>query len=113
MGLHRTLAAGGSSGAADALAQFHERAVQLARTLPGLDEQMRTTAISFSAPVAIRGRRIIIPVDLKPGASRHILMTIASDGDTTMPSRGAFFAALKASKREARRHIKALDRVTT
>ena len=79
----------------------------------GLDEQMRTTAISFSAPVAIRGRRIIIPVDLKPGASRHILMTIASDGDTTMPSRGAFFTALKGSKREARRHIQALDRVKT
>ena len=77
----------------------------------GLDEQTRTTAISFSAPVAIRGRRIILPVDLKPGASRHILMTIASDGDTSMPSRIGFFTALKGAKREARRHIQALHRV--
>jgi glycogen debranching enzyme len=77
----------------------------------GLDEQTRTTAISFSAPVAIRGRRIILPVDLKPGASRHILMSIASDGDTSMPSRIGFFTALKGAKREARRHIQALHRV--
>jgi glycogen debranching enzyme len=40
-------------------------------------------------------------------------MTIASDGDTSRPSRTAFLAALKGAKREARRHIKALDRIAT
>lgn len=79
----------------------------------GLDGQVRTTAIAFSAPVAIREQHIVVPIDLKPGASRHILMTIASDGDTTRPSRAAFFAALKESKREARGHIRALNRLET
>jgi glycogen debranching enzyme len=77
----------------------------------GLDGHVRTTAISFSAPVAIRDQRIIIPLDLKPGASRHILMTIASDGDTKLPSRSAFFNAIKGSRREARHHMKALNRI--
>ncbi|HEU4475760.1 MAG TPA: glycogen debranching N-terminal domain-containing protein, partial [Methyloceanibacter sp.] len=57
----------------------------------GLDGQVRTTAINFSAPVAIRHQRIVLPIELKPGATRHILMTIASDGDTSMPSRQGFF----------------------
>jgi glycogen debranching enzyme len=79
----------------------------------GLDGQVRTTSINFSAPVAIRHQRIVLPIELKPGATRHILMTIASDGDTTMPSRADFFTALKRSKREARRHIRALNRLET
>ena len=64
-------------------------------------------------PVVIRDQRITLPIDLSPGASRHILMTIASDGDTTRPSRESFFTALKGTKREARRHICALNRVMT
>jgi glycogen debranching enzyme len=79
----------------------------------GLDGQTRTTSITFSAPVAIRGRCIVLPVELKPGATRHILMTIASDGGTEQPSRGAFFNALKKRKREARHHIRALNRLET
>jgi glycogen debranching enzyme len=79
----------------------------------GLDGQDRTTSITFSAPVAIRHQRIVLPVELKPGATRHILMTIASDGDTTRPSRQDFFTALKRSKREARAHIRALNRLET
>jgi glycogen debranching enzyme len=79
----------------------------------GLDGQVRTTAITFSAPVAIRQNRIVLPVDLKPGATRHVLMTIASDGDTSMPSREGFFTALKHSKRKARHHIRALNRLET
>jgi glycogen debranching enzyme len=77
----------------------------------GLDGHKRATAISFSAPLAIRDQHIIIPLELKPGESRHILMTIASDGDTARPSRSAFFNAIKASRREARLNIKALNRI--
>jgi glycogen debranching enzyme len=79
----------------------------------GLDGHVRTTAINFSVPVEIREQSIIVPIELKPGASRHILMTIASDGDTTTPSRATFFAALKESKRAARRHIRALNPIKT
>lgn len=79
----------------------------------GLDGQMQVTALTFSVPVVIRDRRIILPIDLKPGGSRHILMTIASDGDTSRPGRATFFAALKGTKREARRHINALNRIKT
>jgi glycogen debranching enzyme len=79
----------------------------------GLDGQMQVTALTFSVPVVIRDRRIILPIDLKPGASRHILMTIASDGDTSRPGGATFFAALKGAKREARRHINALNRIKT
>jgi glycogen debranching enzyme len=79
----------------------------------GLDAQVRTTAITFSAPVDIRQQRIVMPIDLTPGAVRHILMTIASDGDTSMPSRAGFFTALKRHKREARHHIGALNRLET
>lgn len=79
----------------------------------GLDGAVRSTAITLSVPVAIRHQRIIVIVDLKPGESRHILMTIASDGDTTRPSRGAFVAAVKGAKREARRHMHALNRINT
>ena len=79
----------------------------------GLDGQTRTTAINFSAPVAIKHQRIVLPIEIKPGATRHILMTIASDGDTSMPSRQGFFTALKRSKREARYHIRALNRLET
>jgi glycogen debranching enzyme len=79
----------------------------------GLDGHIQKTAITFSAPVAIRKQHIVLPIELKPGASRHILMTISSDGDTTHPSRAAFFTALKKSKREARHHIRALNRLET
>jgi glycogen debranching enzyme len=79
----------------------------------GLDGEVRKTAINFSAPVAIRNQRIVLPIELKPGASRHILMTISSDGDTAHPSRPDFFAALKKSKRAARHHIRALNRLET
>ncbi|HEU4475984.1 MAG TPA: amylo-alpha-1,6-glucosidase [Methyloceanibacter sp.] len=79
----------------------------------GLDGQTRTTSITFSAPVAIRDRRIVLPLELKPGATRHILMAIASDGATEQPSRDAFFNALKKGKREARHHIRALNRLET
>lgn len=75
----------------------------------GLDGQVRATSITLSAPVAIREKLIILPIELKPRASRHILMTIASDGDSAHPSRVGFFTALKQSKREARYHIKALN----
>jgi glycogen debranching enzyme len=40
-------------------------------------------------------------------------MTIASDGGTEQPSRAAFFNALKKGKREARHHIRALNRLET
>jgi glycogen debranching enzyme len=79
----------------------------------GLDGQVRTTAINFSTPVAIGHQRIVLPIEIKPGATRHILMTIASDGDTSMPSRQSFFTALKRSKRQARYHIRALNRLET
>jgi glycogen debranching enzyme len=79
----------------------------------GLDGQFRATSMTFSAPVAIREQRVVIPIDLKPGSTRHILMTIASDGDTERPSRAEFFNALKKSKREARSHIRALNRLKT
>ena len=79
----------------------------------GLDGQVRTTSITFSAPVAIRDRRIVLPIELKPGTSRHILMSVASGDGTERPSRPAFFTALKQSKREARHHIKALNRLET
>jgi len=79
----------------------------------GLDGQLRKTAITFSVPVAIRGQSIFLPVELKPGASRHVLMTIASDGDMARPSRAGFFAALKKSKREAWHHISAINRLET
>ena len=79
----------------------------------GLDGQVRTTSITLSTPVAIKQGRIVLPIKLSPGASRHVMMTIASDGDTTSPSRAAFFGALKGSKREARHHICALRRVET
>ncbi|MEZ0282060.1 glycogen debranching N-terminal domain-containing protein [Methyloceanibacter sp.] len=79
----------------------------------GLDGETRVTALAFSAPAQIRDRRIILPVEVEPSASQHILMTIASDGDTSRPSRTALLAALKGAKREARRHIKALDRIAT
>ena len=79
----------------------------------GLDGQVRRTAITFSVPVVIRDQCIVLPVELKPGANRHILMTIASDGDTACPSRTGFFAALKNSKREAWHHISALNRLET
>ena len=79
----------------------------------GLDGETRVTALAFSAPAQIRDRRIILPVEVEPSASQHILMTIASNGDTSRPSRTAFLAALKGAKREARRHIKALDRIAT
>ncbi len=89
----------------------HDNCLSLA--YHGLDGQMRITAISFSAPVAIRDRLVVVPVDLKPGGSRNILMTIASDGDRTRPSRGAYLTAFRGSKREARRHIQALKRIVT
>ena len=79
----------------------------------GLDGETNVTALAFSVPALIRDRRIILPVEVAPGASQHILMTIASDGDTSTPSRTSFFAALKGAKREVRRHIKALDRIAT
>jgi glycogen debranching enzyme len=79
----------------------------------GLDGQVRTTSITFSAPLAIRQQHIVLPIELKPGAVRQILMTISSDGDTSMPSRADFFTALKRSKREARHHIRALNRLET
>jgi len=79
----------------------------------GLDGQTRTTAITFSEKVMIRDNQIILPIKLEPGASQHILMTIASDGDTGRPSRGEFFTALKYGKRAARRHIGALNKVKT
>ena len=55
----------------------------------------------------------MLPFELKPGASRHVLMTVASDGDMARPSRAGFFAALKHSKREAWHHISAINRVET
>jgi glycogen debranching enzyme len=79
----------------------------------GLDGHVRKTTIAFSAPVAIRGQSIVLPVELKPGASRHVLMTIASDGDISRPSRAGFFAALKKSKRQAWHHISALNPLET
>ena len=48
----------------------------------GLDGETRVTALAFSEPAQIRDRRIILPVEVEPSASQHILMTIASDGDT-------------------------------
>jgi glycogen debranching enzyme len=79
----------------------------------GLDGEHRTTSISFSAPVAIRQQRIVLPIELSPAATRHIFMTIASGGDTTRPSHAGFFTALRRSKREARAHIRALNRLKT
>ena len=79
----------------------------------GLDGQVRRTAITLSEPVVVRGQSIILPIELKPGASRHLLMTISSDGDTTNPRRTGFLAALKNSKLEARHHISALNRLET
>ena len=81
----------------------------------GLDGETKVTALAFSVPAVIRDRRIILPVEVEPGAAarQQILMTIASNGDTSSPSPASFFAALKGAKREARRHIKLLDRITT
>lgn len=91
----------------------HSDANTLRFSYRGLDGQTRTTAMTFSAPVAIRDRRIVLPIELKPGASRHILMTVASDGEAGRPSRNEFFAALKNGKRSARRHMSTLNKVNS
>lgn len=85
----------------------------LALSYRGLDGQTRTTAITFSAPVAIDGQRVTVPIEIKPGERRDVLMTVASDGNTAPPSPAGYFSALKGSKREARHHIRALNRITT
>jgi glycogen debranching enzyme len=75
----------------------------------GLDGKVRSTTISFSVPVTIRGKRATVPIELAPGARRDLLMVIASNGDLDSPSRRTYFAALKASKRSARRNIANLN----
>jgi glycogen debranching enzyme len=79
----------------------------------GLDGHLRKTVITFSAPVAVHGQTVVLPIALKPGESRHVLISIASDGDMARPNRARFFAALKKSKREARHHISAINHLQT
>jgi glycogen debranching enzyme len=77
----------------------------------GLDGQVRRTTVAVSVPAVIKGQRIVIPIELQPGASRHLLLAVSSGGDTTRPTRTEFFSALKGSKREARKRIRALTSV--
>lgn len=79
----------------------------------GLDGQVRQTTISFSVPVEIQGQRIRIPIDLAPGQSGNVIMTVSSGGDVMRPDRGAFLRALKGSKRTARRAIRDLKPIAT
>jgi len=79
----------------------------------GLDGELRRTAISFSLPVVVDGNTISVPLHLEPRRPCHLRMTISSDGDPTQKSRAAFIAGLKNAKRQARRRIRTLDRITT
>ena len=78
-----------------------------------LDGAMHSTTITLSVRAAIVDKRIILPVDLEPGGSKHILLTVSGNADMARPSRTAFLAALKGAKREARHHIKALNQIIT
>jgi glycogen debranching enzyme len=79
----------------------------------GLDGHIRVTAINFSAPIAFHDRRIGIPLDLGRGEDHRLSVTIASDGDTTLPDPGSFFATLRKAKRATRRHIRRLNCIGT
>jgi len=79
----------------------------------GLDGVMRITAVNLSSLVEIRDRRITMPIQLAPRGRTQSTLTVASNGETTSPNRRAFLSSVKASKREARRHIYAFDRVET
>jgi glycogen debranching enzyme len=79
----------------------------------GLDDQFRETAISFSLPVIIEGRRILIPIDLEPGKARHLIANVSSQGDGVPPNKVAFLSALKSSKRTARRAIRNFKAIVT
>lgn len=78
-----------------------------------LDGAMHSTTITLSAPATIFDKQIILPMDLDPGASKHILLTVSGSGHTARPTSMAFLAALKGAKREARHHIKALNQIIT
>lgn len=79
----------------------------------GLDGIVHRTGVSFSDAVSVAGGKIKLPIALEAGSSCHLLTTISSDGDVAEPTRQAFGTALKAAKREARRHIRGLHRVKT
>ena len=79
----------------------------------GLDGQFRQTAISFSVPVDIQGRRILIPINLQPGKAHHLIVTVSSQGEPAKPNQAAFLSALKGSKRAARRAIRDFKPITT
>jgi glycogen debranching enzyme len=79
----------------------------------GLDGQFRRTAISFSVAVEISDQRIRIPIDLAPGQSLHLIVTVSSTAAPASPDRGAFLRALKGSKRTARRAIRELKPIAT
>ena len=79
----------------------------------GLDGQVRQTAISFSVAVEIADQRIRIPIDLAPGQSLHLIVTVSSTAAPASPDRGSFLRALKGSKRTARRAIRKLKPIAT
>jgi glycogen debranching enzyme len=79
----------------------------------GLDGQVRQTAISFSVAVEIADQRIRIPIDLAPGQSLHLIVTVSSTAAPASPDRGSFLRALKGSKRTARRAIRELKPIAT
>jgi glycogen debranching enzyme len=79
----------------------------------GLDGQFRQTAISFSVPVDIQGRRVQIRINLPPGKAHHLIVTVSSQGEAATPNQGEFLRALKGSKRAARRAIRDFKPITT
>jgi glycogen debranching enzyme len=79
----------------------------------GLDGQFRQTAISFSVAVKITNQRIGIPINLAPGQSLHLIVTVSSTAAPASPDRRAFLRALKGSKRTARKAIRELKPIAT
>lgn len=79
----------------------------------GLDGETRHTCVSFSAPIEISGECIRLPIELQPGQARHVLFTVASDAEPRQSDRLRFFNTLKGAKRQARRHIGGLNRITS
>lgn len=79
----------------------------------GLDGQIRQTNISVSVPIEIIGQRILVPMDLAPAETRHLIMTVSGEGNPVPPGRDAFLRALKGSKRMARRAIREFNPIAS
>ncbi|MGH8078200.1 MAG: amylo-alpha-1,6-glucosidase, partial [Lysobacter sp.] len=69
----------------------------------GLDQQLRTSIVTFSHPLVHTGEGVFeLPLDLAPGASADLYVEVGSETDAALPSRARYRSAAALARQRMR-----------